>query len=290
MWEPPSRQSLEGERLHFQHGPIDIVLKAWGAEAEVAAAYHAAWQRFPAILPELADELAELRLPMSAKPFVTSPVALRMLSACGAYPDCFVTPMAAVAGAVADELLAVMLRAAKLDRAFVNDGGDIAVHLADGQRIDLGVIGDFSRGSEPAGCALLSLQSGSPVRGIATSGVRGRSFSLGIADSVTALARTAAQADVAATLIANGVNLQHRGIVRVPASDLDPDSDLGDRLVTRAVPALTKAQIETALGRGLDLARRFRQRGLIVDAALTLQGTTALLDQAKHQHELERVL
>jgi uncharacterized protein len=66
-----------------------------------------------------------------------------------------------------------------------------------------------------------------PVRGIATSGWRGRSFSRGIADSVTVLAKTAAMADAAATVIANAVNVVHPGIVRRPACDIRDDSDWG---------------------------------------------------------------
>ena len=68
------------------------------------------------------------------------------------------------------------------------------------------------------------------MRGVATSGWRGRSFSLGIADAVTVLAATAAAADAAATIIANAVDLPgHPAIARRPASELEDDSDLGDR-------------------------------------------------------------
>jgi ApbE superfamily uncharacterized protein (UPF0280 family) len=287
MWAAPTRQDLSGGRLHFQHGPIDIVLQAWGEVSETTRAYHAAWDRFRHVLPELASELSELRLPMAEQPFVTQPVALRMLEACRGFPDRFVTPMAAVAGAVADELMAVMRHVARLDRAFVNDGGDIALHLADGEKIEIGVMGDFVRGAEPSRSASLILSSASPVRGVATSGSRGRSFSLGVADSVTVLAVNAAIADAAATLIANEVDVDNGNVIRIPARQIDPDSDLGDRLVTRAVPALSQAEIDDALQRGLATAARFRQRGLIIDAALSLQGTTVLLDNVESRKALE---
>ncbi|MFX7144802.1 hypothetical protein ABTI11_20165, partial [Acinetobacter baumannii] len=82
---------------------------------------------------------------------------------------------------------------------------------------------------------------------IATSDRHGRSFSRGIADAVTVLAKTASQADAAATIIANNVDLPgHPAIQRVPANELQPDSDLGSRLVTRAVGTLTEQEIETA--------------------------------------------
>jgi hypothetical protein len=111
-----------------------------------------------------------------------------------------------------------------------------------------------------------------PVRGVATSGRGGRSFSLGIADSATVLAATAAAADAAATLIANAVNTHHPSIERRPACELDPDSDLLDLPVTVAVGALPTALVEEALNRGAVEARRLRLCGLIEGAALSLQG------------------
>ncbi len=280
MWETPHSQELGDGRLHLQHGPIDVVLKAWGCETEVAAARHAATRRFASILTELVGELDELRLDMARRPRVTTPVAMRMTEACAAFPDFFVTPMAAVSGAVADELIAVMTGAARLDKAFVNDGGDVAIYLDEGQSLSIGVVGDFTRFAVPQMHASLELVAGQPVRGIATSGAQGRSFSLGISDSITVLAQNAALADAAATLIANAVDMEHPQIVRRPACDLDPDSDLEGRLVTGLVPPLTAGQIAGALGQGLDLARVFRARGLIADAALSLQGQTITLGAA----------
>ena len=116
------------------------------------------------------------------------------------------------------------------------------------------------------------------MRGIATSGWRGRSFSLGIADAVTVLAATAAMADAAATIVANAVDLpDHPGIVRRPARDLRPDSDLGDRRVTRAVPPLAPDAIARALEAGAVRAQTLVDSGLIVGVALHLQGATRTL-------------
>jgi ApbE superfamily uncharacterized protein (UPF0280 family) len=118
----------------------------------------------------------------------------------------------------------------------------------------------------------VTIRAADPVRGIATSGWRGRSFSLGIADAVTVLACTAAMADAAATMIANAVDLDHPGILRRPARDLQCDSDLGPRLVTCAVPPLSPPDRALALDRGLAAAEACRARGLIEGAALFLQG------------------
>jgi ApbE superfamily uncharacterized protein (UPF0280 family) len=286
MWEPPAIRDLSGGRLHMQHGPIDIVLRAWGVADAVAEAKSAARVRFAAILPELCSELAALRRPLYDGVDLHGAVALRMRRACLPFASVFVTPMAAVAGAVADEILAAMTAAAPLDKAFVNDGGDIAVHLAPGHSLAIGVMGHVCDGGMPQPSAGLVLRSGDTARGIATSGARGRSFSLGIADGVTVLARDAAAADVAATLIANAVDCRHHGIVRRPASSLDPDSDLGERMVTVMVPPLPRAIVMQALSAGLEQARDYQALGLIMDAALHLQGQSLTLS-ACVQPELE---
>jgi hypothetical protein len=210
---------------------------------------------------------------------VDGPVARRMVEACRPFAEVFVTPMAAVAGAVADELLSCMLAAAPLERAFVNDGGDIAVHVAPGQVLDIGVAGDFSRGAAPLLNGSLRLDAASGIGGIATSGARGRSFSLGIADAVTALAATAAAADVAATLIADAVDVDSPAVIRRrPARELDPDSDLRDLPVTVSVGPLGPADIDRALAAGLARAAAFRRRGLIAGACLMLAGQSRALE------------
>jgi ApbE superfamily uncharacterized protein (UPF0280 family) len=270
--ERPTVQWLSGERLHLQHGPIDIVLRAWGERAVLADAYEAATARFRTVLGELVAELGELRNAMDEAPRVDGAVARRMVRACAPFAAVFLTPMAAVAGAVADELLAAMTAAAPLDRAFVNNGGDIAVHLAPGETLEIGIAGDMTCGAIPAASGRIRIASG--IGGVATSGFGGRSFSLGIADSVTVLARNAASADAAATLVANAVDIDSPAIRRRPARDLDPDSDLGGRLVTTHVGPLTVAEITAALDSGCRVAEDYCAGGLIMAAALTLQGET----------------
>ncbi|MBD0271100.1 MAG: UPF0280 family protein [Acetobacteraceae bacterium] len=282
MPEGPSVQALRGGRLHLQHGPIDVVLRAWGARAAVAIAYEAAVARFRTVLRELVSELPELRKAMDDGPRVEGAVARRMVAACLPHRGVFVTPMAAVAGAVADELLAAMTGAAALDKAFVNDGGDIAVHLALGETMAVGLAADFSMGPVPAVDGRALLRSGDGIGGVATSGRQGRSFSFGIADSVTVLARDAAGADAAATLVANAVDLpDHPAIRRVPARALDPDSDLGDRHVTVAVGDLAPDEVSTALAGGGSRAEAMRAGGLIRGAALSFRGETLIIGNGR---------
>ncbi len=263
---------LADGRLHLQHGPIDCLCRAWGEEAEVAAAYAQLAAAFPAVLPGLCAELALLRARLPALP-PRGAVGRAMHAACAPYADRFITPMAAVAGAVADHLLAAMTRGRRLSRGFVNDGGDIAFHLAPGTELRCGLVADLAA---PAIDGVAVLRADAPARGIATSGRAckgqgGRSFSFGIADAVSVLARSAAAADAAASVIANAVDLPgHPAIRRRPARAIDPDSDLGDLPVTWAVDRLDDAAIATALAAGELVARGLLARGLIEGAVLVL--------------------
>ncbi|MFM0687649.1 UPF0280 family protein [Paraburkholderia strydomiana] len=279
----PTRIRIDATRWHWQHGPIDLILGADGEPAALQAAFDACWTRFVDVLPELVGELKMLRRPISADASpddcaLQGDVARRMWSACHPHRARFITPMAAVAGSVADELIAAFAREG-ISRAFINNGGDIAFYLTEGRQYRVGVFADVSQAlakvQRRGGDALdanLTLDANAPIRGIATSGWRGRSFSLGIADSVTVLARNAASADAAATMIANAVNLDHAGIVRVPASSLKDDTDLGDRLVTANVPSLPQPLVDFALARGVEAARSLLDSEMIEGAALFLQG------------------
>lgn len=255
-------RTLSDGRLHLSHGPIDLIVQVWGPGQ--AAALRRAVARFDGLLEELVAELPALRAEEAP---LHGPVARVMAAAVAPYRPAFITPMAAVAGAVAEAVLAAIVAGPGVARAYVNNGGDIAVHLGTGEHL----ICAMAQGGA------VGLRAEAPARGVATSGWRGRSWSLGIADAVTVLARTAAMADAAATMIANAVDLPgHPAITRRPAEEMQADSDLGARPVTVAVGPLSGADIATALTRGLHAADAFRARGLIEGAALFLQGEVRL--------------
>ena len=284
----------DGHRLHLHDGPIDLIVEAFGAAVEVETAYRAACERFTTVLDELCSELAFLRTALSGVSQSESredgfhprgAVAQRMTAATLPYAaQHFITPMAAVAGAVADEILTTMTTAAQLARAYVNDGGDIALHLTAGEKFVVGMVEHvpMQRPDRPSLFGTSTLEFAQPVRGIATSGWRGRSFSRGIADAVTVLADRAATADAAATVIANAVDLPgHPRILRVPARDLAPDSDLGKIPVTQAVAELTAVEINEALTSGVTTAESLLQQKLIHAAALCLQGETRVVGSVR---------
>ena len=274
MMMQAQRVPLTDGRWHFQHGPIDLVIGAAGDAAVLAAAHDAAWQRFETVLTELVAELPLLRRPVRGPCPLQGVLARRMWWACHPFHSVYITPMAAVAGAVAQEVIAAYARAG-VQRAWVNNGGDIALHLADGASVNVGVVADVTEAGVDGSFTVHACM---PVRGIATSGWRGRSFSLGIADSVTVLAKTAAMADAAATIIANAVDTTDPHIVRRAANEMKDDSDLGDILVTVDVPALPADAVHAALERGRIRARDLQRDGLIHSALLTCQQQAARLD------------
>lgn len=257
---------LSDGRLHLQHGPIDLVIL--GSEAE----YERASFRFCTVLEELVQELPLLRAPVGdAYPLARGTVARRMIAAVWPHRAAFITPMAAVAGAVADEILEAMQPSGK---AYVNNGGDIAVHLPRGETFDAGIVNNPQR---PMVDATIRVDESC---GVATSGWRGRSQSLGIADAVTVVADCGASADAAATMIANAVNEQHSAIHRLPAREVKVDSDLGERPVTVEVGPLPRNIVRAALDAGARVAADLRARGLVRAAYLSLQNrTTAVVPE-----------
>jgi ApbE superfamily uncharacterized protein (UPF0280 family) len=270
-------ERLGPDRWHFQHGPIDLIVDVEGDPEAQARAIAGCWDEFQGVLPGLVQELPSLRRAVDHGTTLRGPVARRMLRACRAFADeRFITSMAAVAGAVADHLITGFDQPG-IQRACINNGGDIAVYLAAGASFRVGICSHPERTdtTQSTGVPLsgaFTLDQHAAIRGIATSGWRGRSFSLGIADSVTVLAADAATADAAATLIGNAVNCLHPAIVRAPADQLKDDTDLGSRMVTVDVPPLPMSAVDSALLAGRVETGLWRARGLIFAAAITLQG------------------
>jgi ApbE superfamily uncharacterized protein (UPF0280 family) len=276
MRTPPQQRRLADGRLHLHDGPIDLIIEAFGEMIAAEDAYAAAWGRFATILDELCAELPLLRADPRGAQAPRGAVARRMTTAVAPFrARRFLTPMAAVAGAVAEEVLEAMTTGRKLARAYVNNGGDIAFHLGPGETFSIGMV---DRPDRPSLFGRAAIGAADHVRGVATSGWRGRSFSLGAADAVTVLATSAALADASATLIANAVDIpDHPAIIRSPARNLDPQSDLGERRVTVAVGPLTADEIDRALAFGVAEAELWRDRGLIEAAALRVGDQTRLV-------------
>ena len=276
---------IDAARWHFQHGPIDLIITVDGKADAIARALDSAWSRFQQVLPELVDELALLRQAVRSDRAFEGAVAKRMQAACWPHRAQFITPMAAVAGSVADEMIEFFSCEPDIQRAAINNGGDIALHLQANESYRIGLVTDIAQFSAQPDVVdgSLVICAADPVRGIATSGWRGRSLSLGIADSVTALASSAAHADAAATMIANAVNVEHAAIRRAPANTVKDDTDLGSLLVTQAVGVLPPVLVQQALERGKLQAQRLLMQGHIQGALLVLQTQACAVGQLEQR-------
>ena len=272
---------LENGRLHLNDGPIDLVIDAEGDPRAITLAYERIVRRFNGLLRELVSELTYLRQPIGKTPHkFHGSVASRMAKAIAMHRDEFVTPMAAVAGAVADEMINQISNIPGLRKVYVNDGGDIAFHLSPHESISIGLVTTLRTATVDGS---IRIPETAKIRGVATSGMDGRSLSFGIADAVTVLARSAAEADAAATLIANAVDIDDPAIMRAPANAIDPDSDLGDRCVTISRGHLSKEKIDLALKSGVSRAQKMVNNGSIEAALLACDGQIRIVEHPEHQ-------
>lgn len=262
-------------QVFLEYGPINMVIGGWrqgkplSAELDEAAAVAAHHLEELSRVPDRAGvpyffwgkehkNPAVLHLP---------PVFSYMCAAVKATGDHSLTPMAAVAGAIAD-LTVEALRSRGATKAFANNGGDIAVQVGQGEKIVIGIVSSLATGKITH---TLTLTSREYIGGIATSGLGGRGFTKGVADAVVVLAGNARLADACATLIANATLIETPEVLQVKAETLDPQTDLVGQMVTKEVQTLPPAMIEKALRGGKEFALRLIKKGLIKGAFIFVQ-------------------
>ena len=251
----------EDNKLFLRHGPINIVLEAIGIDKDLA--YQNVKEYFETILEQLVLDMDLLKKEVVFNRKFNNKISQSMQDATEKYSPTFITPMAAVAGSIADNILRVLINDTNLEKAYVNNGGDVSFYLNKNQ------IMKSSLAAIPNMIAEIKYKDKS--RGIATSGWRGKSFSRGIADSVTVLADNAAMADAAATMIGNAVDIyNHPKIKKQPANEMYEDSDLKNLLITVEVGLLTKVEIKEALKNGYQTALQYINKDLINTALIQL--------------------
>lgn len=273
---PPVRVLAE-DLVLVDWGPMTLTISVWdGGKARPVMAAQAARTAL-ACLETLADFQHFLRKPVHRLPAdpnlpITAGVVRRAFRAAWTVSH-DLSPLAAVAGAVADQV-ATEAAAMGADRVIVNNGGDIALRLGP---TETAVVGLQPR-SRQAYVGRLAVRGEMGIGGVASSGWGGRSHSQGTAELATVWAETAAQADAAATFLAGETALDGPETNRVRASDLDPFSDLGNRPVTVSVGPLNGARKEKALARAANTARRLHAGGQILGCCLWIQGDGFALD------------
>lgn len=201
------------------------------------------------------------------------PVVRRMITAVLATGDKSLTPLAAVAGAVSDEVADFIFQEAGVSKAVVNNGGDIAIRLRDDEVATVGINLDYSKATVSG---ILTLRE--EASGVATSGFGGRSFTKGIASAAVVWAHSASLADALATILGNATNVDDQAIQRRLAEEIYPGTDIPGHWVTTAVGDISETKVEEALENGTTMVRKLRQQGLVFEALLALKGRARATD------------
>lgn len=267
--------TLADGRVFLDYGPVQMTLaasandRAMTAELQQAAAYAMNILRDLAEVQSLARDVKTVSNPGLRQ----LPLVLKlMVEAVQAAGDATLTPMAAVAGTFAD-LVADALAARGASKVLVNNGGDIAVRLSGAEKTRVGLTPHIGS----AGFThVIYLEGKDAVGGVATSGLGGRSFTKGIANAATVLARTARVADACATVIANHCFAEDPGIIRMPAEEIDPHTDIPGHLVTVRLEKLKPETKEKALAKALAKAKELVNAGVIHGAVIFLDPLVAM--------------
>jgi len=198
-------------------------------------------------------------------------VVRRMIEATKKMEEPDLTPLAAVAGTTSD-VVADFIFSKGGTKIIVDNGGDIAIRLREGEVAKVGVKTEIDA-KQPT--YFISIDSPMEIGGVATSGLGGRSFTKGIASAATVLSQTAAFSDAAATVIGNFTNVEDPNIMRSLAEKIYPDTDICGEWVTVKVGELSQKKVGEALGSGLSKAYSICEKGLIHGALIALQGRVA---------------
>lgn len=205
-------------------------------------------------------------------PHITDPLALKMVASVKAVGDQDLTPMAAVAGTIADAV-ADFLFERGMTRVLVDNGGDVAIRSCDGEPVTVGIRSQVD--TKSISHAIVLGPEGT-AWGIATSGLGGRSLTRGVVDAATIVAADASLADAAATAVANAGYVEHSAVVQKFAEEIDPFTDIAGLQVTDKVGRLPDSTRQEALDRSIRRAEKLIQRKIIFGAFVCVQGKTAM--------------
>ena len=267
-------QWMHGGRILAECGPMRLTISAWvGRVPQKDLCIQAAKESFH-LLETIAGHRQDLSrryesIPQDLKDF---PVRKMVRSALAV--DLDLTPMAAVAGTIADCVLVFLVKRG-MTKAIVNNGGDVALRTGTEVNVHVGLRPEATRTGLTS---TMTLGDERPVWGVATSGLEGRSLSRGVASAATVIAGSASIADAAATAIANASYVQDTSVVQRPAGELDAQSDIPDTLVTVQAGPLSEATKDQALAQAMAKAESLIHRGLIFGACVVVDGKAAMTD------------
>jgi len=263
-------QRLPNETVLVDYGPMHMFISAFENGRPVTTLAEEGAHFAMKVLEDLVRFLPVIRKKsegLEAKE-VFPDVVRRMIEATKKMEESDLTPLAAVAGTTSD-VVADFIFEKGGTKIIVDNGGDIAIRLSEGEVAKVGVKTEIDA-RQPA--YVISIDSAMRVGGVATSGLGGRSFTKGIASAATILSQTASVSDAAATIIGNFTNIEDINIARSLAEEIYPDTDLVGEWVTTRVGILSQEKVEEALSRGLSKACSLCQKKLIHGALIALQG------------------
>jgi len=270
--------AVDEESVLVECGPMRLVMRAWNLKQPLLSLVRQAAEESILYLERIARCRSQLSRPIpQIEEFPQDGLALDMLASTRAVGDDDLTPMAAVAGTIADAVADWLFERGST-RVIVENGGDIAIRLADGETATVGV---RPRVNSPHISHVIRLEGSQPAWGVTTSGFGGRSLTRGIASAVTVVAAKASMADAAATAIGNACFVKDDGIVQIPAESLDPNTDLAGLLVTTEVGELLPGKVLKAIDNARQKAELLSQRKIICGAFIALQNIFVVSDGLK---------
>lgn len=199
-------------------------------------------------------------------------LGLQMVRSVLAVGDEDLTPMAAVAGTIADAV-ADYLFARGMSKVVVDNGGDVAVRLRRGASVRVGIRPEVGRQDITV---VIALDSRSGSWGVTTSGFGGRSLTRGVASAVTVIARSASVADAASTAIANASFVTDDGVIQRRAEEIEPQTDLVGLPVTVKVAQLAQEKKIRAVSNAIKRAEALIDKDIIFGAFVAVQGEVAM--------------
>jgi ApbE superfamily uncharacterized protein (UPF0280 family) len=274
----PYRQEinvLQGGAVMAECGPMRLVISASvGKVPQKEMGVRAAEESFSYL-----ERLARLRDLLGTRVSEISrdlddSLAVTMVRSVLAVGDEDLTPMAAVAGTIADGVADFLFNRG-MTRVVVDNGGDVAVRLEQGASVKVGIraeIGDRNISN------VIVLDSRSPSWGVTTSGLGGRSLTRGVASAATVIARSASLADAAATAIANASFVDDAHVIQRPAEEIDPNTDIAGLPVTVKVGPLSAGKKSTALSRAMKRTAELLRQEVILGGFVAVQGKVAMTD------------
>lgn len=205
---------------------------------------------------------------------ITDSLALKMIDSVLQIGDEDMTPMAAVAGTIADEVADFLFQRG-MTKAVVDNGGDVAIRADREAPVTVGIRPDVN---DRAVAYVIGLDPDLRSHGVATSGLGGRSLTRGIASAATVVAPTASLADAAATAVANASFLEDEQVFRRPAEEIDPYTDIAGLDITVKVGPLSEETKSRAVSQAIRKAEDLVRRGIILGAFVAVQGVHGMTE------------